>query len=340
MKVTYQRVLTATLIFDLEDRYAREQGVHGLHPQPIGPLKFQLMGKMIDGNRQDFATPLPLAIKRNPSGYHLFFDLMKQVEGLDRRLKSAQAPERRLMLADGVYIVRVQSTFYQMFEHTNIKLPMQNPNNPASDAPYHFDLEPSYAYPFANTESFRLEGVPAQCGEIVMPGGRGPTLLRGSLHASVGQDLVGITVQVVGSSNLYRVDETGQWVLWFPDDHPTGFVVVRIMLPNGGGITDVPDVCVIKGRTTSLFETALRGWVQRNGRGVHHAMVTIEDAAGPLGSITTKEDGSWSYYFSLLQAQTTVTITATLPDEHTNLTIPNIQVRPRVTEMVPTFRFP
>ncbi len=328
MHVMQRRVLMPTMLFDLEDRYARERGVRGLHPRPIEPVTFWLVGQIVGGNRQEFDRPLPMTIVRNPSGYHLFFGAVKQSTGADRRLT----------LADGTYIVRVQSLFYQTIERADIVVPMQNPNDPASSAPYHFDLEPNYAYPFPNTDPLRLEGVQATCGGSTMRGGRGSTLLRGGVHLSNGEGLAGATVQVVGQSNVYRTDATGQWVLWFPDDQPTGMVVVRVTMP-GGRTVDVPDVCVVHGRETSLFETALRGWVQRAGMGVLGATINVSAAAGPLGSTSTGKDGSWTYYFDLLQAEETVTVTAILPDNQARLVSQPLQVRPRATLMVPTFHF-
>jgi hypothetical protein len=297
---------TATLIFDPEDRYARERGVRGSHPRPIGPIKFCLVGRMVGGSRQDFDRPLKLVVGRNASGYYLFFGAIRLADGTSRRD----------VLADGMYVVRVESRFYQWAEREDIALPMPDP-----EAPYFFDLEPGYAYPFPM--------------ESTRPGGRGPTLLRGSLHRPDGHGIARATIQVVGQSNTYRTDDTGQWVLVFPDTQPSGDVTVHFDFPDGK-VENVANVPVVQGRESSLPQTALRGWVLTEaGVGIRDAIVRV---SGYPGRTTTRRDGSWFYYFGLNQMVDTVSVTAVLPDGR-SLTQSNVQVQPRATVVVPTFRF-
>src|SRR5712691_1374694 len=251
--------LSATLIFDLEDSYARNRGVRGRHPRPIGPVTFFLVGQMLGGGRQDFAQPLALSVTRNPSGYHLFFGTLELPDGT-----TYQAA-----LSAGTYVVRVESRFYQQAELEDIEVP---------DAmhPSFFDLAPGYAYPFPT--------------ESTLPGGRGPTLLRGSLHYSDGRGIARATLQVAGQSNAYRTDDTGQWVLVFPDTQPTGTVTVHIEMPDGT-MKDVANVPLVRGRDTGLMQTALRGWVLTNaGVGLHRATIR---ASGHPGYTLTGTDGSW-----------------------------------------------
>ena len=281
MTITYEfRRLSSSLIFDLEDRYAREErGVRGPHPRPMGSVTFSVVAQVVNGVRQDLPRPLELVTQRNPSGYHLFFGTVRLQP--DRALRQGT-------LADGTYVVRVESDFYQLLE-IDVVLPRE-------DTPYFVDLQPSYAYPFPPTHPFRPEpGQPFDYTDATAPRGYGPTLLRGGLQTHDGQGIPSATVQVVGQPNTYTTDASGQWVLSFPDTHLTGRVTVRIALPGAGGPVDVPDVCVIRGRETSLPQTALRGWVQSDaGLAIPGATIQI---SGQPGSTTTDRIGSWFYYF-------------------------------------------
>jgi hypothetical protein len=296
---------TAILIFDLEDRYARERGVRGRHPRPIGPIKLCVVGRMVGGVRQVIDPSLELVVRRNASGYHLFFGVVRLPDGTSHEAA----------LAAGTYVVRVESRFYQWAEREDIVLP-------ESETPYFFDLEPGYAYPFPSESS--------------LPGGRGPTLLRGSLHRPDGQAIAWVTIQVVGQSNTYRTDDTGQWALVFPDTQPTGNVTVRFELPDGT-VENVANVPIVQGRETGLAQTALRGWVLTDaGVGIPRATVRV---SGYPAQTTTGSDGSWFYYFGLNQPADTVSVTAVLPDGRSR-TQSNVLVQPRATVVVPTIRFP
>jgi hypothetical protein len=316
------RRLAASLIFDPEDHYAREErSVRGPHPRPIGSVKFLVVAQVVNGARQDLPGPVELVVTRNPSGYHLCFGTVKL---------QPDSVLRQGALADGVYRVRVESDFYQPLE-MDVTLPREHTS-------YFVDLQPSYAYPFPPTHPFRPEpGQPFDCTDATAPRGRGPTLLRGGIFAHDGQGISGATIQVVGQSNIYMTDESGQWVLWFADTHPTGQVTVQFALPGAGGPVDVPDICVIQGRESSLAQTALRGWVQSDaGLALPGATIVV---SGQPGSTTSDRIGNWFYYFNdLNQPATTVNVTVTLPDGR-SLTQPNVQVQPRATVVVPTFRF-
>ncbi len=322
LNIIEQRRTTAAWIFDLEDRFARERGSLGRHPRPLEPLQFWLVGQMVGGIRQDL-PPVELVTVRNPSGYHLFFG----------EVKSADGRSQRLVLSAGQYIVRVAGPYYQPTELINTSVPMPNPNDPLSGAPYSHDLEPGYAYPFPTSNPLRPGNIPPGC--VGAPAGRGPTLLRGTLHAISGMGIKGARLQVAGQSNVYQTDESGQWVLTFPDTQTSGPVTVHVDLPDGSTL-DVTNVCVVQGCETSLSETALRGWVLQSGIGVRGASISV---SGRPARATTSDDGSWFYYLSLDQPAVSVDVTAALPTGQT-LTANNVQVRPRATIIVDTFRFP
>jgi hypothetical protein len=292
------RHLTATLILDLEDRYARERGTRGRHPRPMGPVTYRLLGQITGGQREDFDPPLELVVVRNPSGYDLCFG----------RTRSSDGPTR---LLDGTYVLRVDSPHYQPVE--------QQVDLPQPAAAYFFDLLPSYAYPFPSE---------------TLPGGRGPTLLRGEYLARDGSGVAGVTVLVPGRSAPYITDASGRWVLFFPDDQPTGDVTVRFQGPGG---TETVQVVIVAGRASSLRQTALRGFALTTaGVPIGGATITV---AGQPAPIRSGPDGGWSCYFPLAQppAAGPVDVTASLPDGRSQ-THPSIGVQPRSTVVVPTFR--
>lgn len=295
------RRVVPTLVFDLEDRFARERGVRGPHPRPVGPVRILLVGRMVLAVRQDFPVPFELVTKRNASGYHVFF-------GEDRLPGGGR---RRMGLANGTWVVRVESDFYQVAEREDVDLPMTVPTL--------FDLEPGPAYPFPT--------------ESTLGRGRGPTLLRGTVRRRDGRGIAGVVVEVPGQSNRCVTGADGQWVLVFPDTQPTGNVTVRFRFP---AVVDVPNVLVVPGRSNSLPETALRGWVLAAG-GVPAAGARVRVAGDPAESPAVA-DGGWAYVFPLDQAAALVDVTAELPGG-ASLTQSGVQVIPRSTVVVPTFRF-
>lgn len=307
MSITHElHRLSATAIFDLEDQYARERGIHGPHPRPVGPVKFCLVGRMVGGARQDFDVPRELIVRRNPSGYHLFFNVVRFPDG----------QTRQSALGDGVYVVRVESRFYQWSEREDIIFPER-------ESPYFYDLAPGFAYPFPT--------------ENTHPGGGGPTLLRGSVRRADGRGVARTTVQVLGQSNVCFTDDTGQWVLVFPDTQPSGNVTVRFELPDGT-VESVSNVPLVQGRETSLSQTTLRGWVQSTA-GVGIAGATIGVSGFPDQS-TTANDGSWFYYFDLNEppaAATDLDLTVELPDGRSQAR--STRIEQGATVVVPTIRF-
>lgn len=306
-----RRRLAATLIFDLEDVYARERAVRGLHPRPIGPLRFRLVGEVVAAVRQDFDEPLEMLVTTNPSDYHLFYGEVRLADGQRRRIE----------LAAGTYVVAIESDFYQGAEREDIEVPQLHP----VPGPYRFDLEPGYAYPFPQ-EHVALEAPPRVVD--------GPTLLRGTLHRTDGRGIAGATVEVTGQSNVYRTDASGSWVLVFPDTQPAGNVTVRFQLP-GSPPEDVVNVAVEPGRERSLNQAALRGAVTRDGAPAAGARVRV---VGRPGESPTAGDGGWSYHFEINQGAAVVDVEASL-DGGPPLTVPNVVVLPWSTVVVETFRF-
>ncbi len=291
----------ASAIFALEDRYARDRGLRGPHPGPIGELELMLTGRVVNGVLEPYDEPRKLILTRNPSGYFSFFDRFT-IGG--RRFEDRPQP--------GTYRLRVESTFYQVHEQ-DISLP-----NP--DSAIGIDLEPGYAYPFAP-------------GEAVGRGGA--TLLRGTVYTIDAQGFRDLGVEVPGRSNRYRTDDTGQWVLVFPDTDAGGQVTVRFNWPNGV-VEDVPAVDVVRGRSSNLFQAGLRGQVLSDaGVGLPGVRITV---SGHIGASVSRDNGVWFYYFGLNQGAATVNVTAQLPDGATRTRF-GVAVQPRAVVVVPTFRF-
>jgi hypothetical protein len=297
------------LIFDLVDRYARDRGMRGTHPGPVGSIKFMARSQEVGGTLQDLTVPLELLMQRNNSGYYLFAGKVKLPDGTLRQ---------NLLDPGTSYQVQMQSQFYQEAAKT---VTVFDPDNPPPDPVNQVKatailLEPGYAYPF--------------------PEGR-LTLLRGSVHHTDGRGLAGATVEVAGVSNQYITDESGQWVLIFPDTQTTGQVTVHFVLPDGPGASiPLPNVDLVRGRTTGLAQPGLRGEVRlASAAGIPDARIEV---SGFAEASSTDKSGRWWYYFGLNQPQATVQVTANLPDGR-SLKQYHIQVRPRATVVVPTFRF-
>jgi hypothetical protein len=298
------------VIFDLEDSYARDRGVLGPHPRPIGSVSYLITGQVAAGARQMFVVPLRLITKRNPSGYDLFFG---EVVSAGDTVRAG--------LPDGTYVVRVEGQFYQPAERDDIVVPSAfAPKTPDGLKPaWFFDLSPNYAYPFPNSSK--------------LPRGLGPTLLRGVVRAVDGTGVEGATIQVAGHSNSYKTDASGQWVLVFPDTEPSGNVTVHFDLPDGNARDVV--VPLNAGRESSLAPTALRGWAMTVGTGFPGVKIQV---TGQPGEAVSGADGSWSYYFDLNQPARAVTVTAVAPNGR-RLTQRRIAVQPQSTVVVPSFLF-
>jgi hypothetical protein len=305
------RRLAVTLIFDLEDSYARSRGVAGPHPRPMGSVAYSIIGRMTAGNRQLFPSPRKLAVKRNPSGYDLFFG----------ELAGAPSETVAAGLSDATYIVRVDGQFYQGAERDDIVVPtaFAPKTSDGPGQPWFFDLLPNYAYPFPESST--------------LPGGLGPTLLRGVVRAFDGTGLAGAAIQVVGKSNLYTTDRSGQWVLVFSDAEPSGDVTVHFALTDGSTRDIVTPL--VQGRESSLPATAVRGWAVAAGTGLAGVRIQI---TGQLGEVISGADGSWFYYFDLNQPARVVSVAAQSPDGR-RLTQDRIAVQPRATVTVPSFVF-
>jgi hypothetical protein len=313
---------TATVVFDLEDAFARERAVRGLHPRPIGPVRFFLIGQVVGGVRQDFPDPLELSVVRTPSGYDLFYDTVRL----------ANRSSRQWRLPDGVYVMRVATPdthFYQAAERQDVAF-----GNARAPFVFSAALQPGYGYPF-----------PREIGSIGAAE-FSPSLLRGSVFDSGGTGVADVLVQaevpaLALTSSTYRTDATGEWVVIAPDtffgNPPQANVMATVHFTFPGNVVvSVPNVDVARGRERSLRPTALRGQVL-NAQGLPVANATI-GVSGQATSVITNRDGNWFFNFPLDQAAVVVSVTARLASG-ASLVEPAIGVQPRATVRVPTFRF-
>lgn len=344
----------ATMIFDIEDRYARERGLRGAHPRPIEPLRFWLVGTVDAAGRHDFYYPFEMVVARNPEGYHLFFGQV---------IAYGSTQPRRRSFAQGTYVVRVTSELgrihrvakpergiinslvYQWVEMINVQLTMQNSGVVSMDAPGKLELLPGYMYPFTPSTPVMSGGV-GPCTTSPAVGQLGPTLLRGGLHQNNAKGEQGATVSAPGGQFSCTTNSTGQWVIVFAEDPsaqpavvpPTGQLTVTETLPDGA-VFNLPNVCVLRGCETSLLETALRGWVLRNKVPVSGATVRLTAPGLPQPvEVQTAGDGGWVVYLRPNQIVPAVDVTATLLDGSNKAQ--NVTLHPRSTVVAPTFQFP
>ncbi len=301
--IDVQTLRRAQLMFDLEDVYARDRGVRGSRPRPLAGVEFWIVGELVDSSIQAIDPPWRMIVHCNPSGYHVFYGEVEFADGT-----------RRSQIVEGTYAVRVESEFYQLAERQDVVLP-------EFATPYSFDLEPGFRYPFPRESSLSK--------------GRGTTLLRGGVHQRDGSGLAGVTIEVTQASYSYSTDESGQWVLVFPDDVTDSDLTVRFVWPDRPP-TEVDGVPLIQGRDNSLMQTALRGWVLTD-TGVPIRGATVE-VLGHTGMVKSRGDGAWFFYFDATEPEQPVDIEFVLPDGR-NQIASSILVRPRATVVVPTIRF-
>jgi hypothetical protein len=323
-----------SLIVDAEDSYAREVGIHGAHPRPIGPIRYSIPAQMVAGARVDLPEPLELLTVRNPSGYEVFFD----------RVRFPDERQRVEHLAAGTYVLRYESPetgFYQRGESPNLALPQ------ARGTPARIDLLPGYAYPFPVPGTYNAA--------------HGPALIQGTLFDATGKGIPGVRIAVTPAPVIripsnppvnrpwpfseYLTDEGGQWAVVIPlaADYPAPqpgipappTVTVRFTFPAGPPI-DLPNIPFAAGIPTSLNQAALRGTVLRAAGGAVRG-ATVSVAGEPVTTLSGS-DGGWVHYFGLTQANANVNVTATLPDG-SNQTQINIPVQARRTVWVLAFRF-
>jgi hypothetical protein len=299
MVTVYERhTLTALLILDLEDAFARSHGRLGEHPRPLEPLRFFLVQRDIQGILTRFNPVVELDVIQNASGFHLFFGREK-IHGTRGAIST-----RALDLPPGRYTLQVRSPLYQTAEES-FELPIGNANDPSIIRNYRLDLQASFAYPFPDISPLGQQAA-GDCRNGRFIPRRGPTLLRGVLLDTGGKGVEGAQVRIANRTNTYITDSSGQWVLWFRNPPPTGPVEVLTKAP-GQDEQSISDVCVVAGYETTLHQTALRGWVRKGTQPHPGALITVQ---GFPGQAVSDKHGGWAFTFPFTQTPQEVTVNA------------------------------
>jgi hypothetical protein len=308
------RTLAPTRVFDIIDDFARQRGLAGARPRPIGDVRVFLIADHTPGANRVFPVPPEFMLVVNGLGYAISFGRLRQADGA----------ERAVAFGGGPYLLRVRSDYYQVSDFDNVQLPATQ----AQPEPYEMVLEAGYTYPFPAAST-------PPTPQIGNPVTNALALLRGAVLAPDGSGVADAVVTAPAAIQ-YRTDTDGQWVLVFADGAPaSGLVDVTVTAPGAGPVT-VPGVTVTPAGEADLLQTGLRGRLLAPGTDPATAVVEV---AGQPGQAGVRSDGVWAYYFPLTQAATTVTVTATLLGRGTR-TVPGVPVTPRSTTAVPDFSFP
>jgi hypothetical protein len=317
LTVWERRITSATLVFHLVDRWARDRQTAGSSPLARGPIRYRIVAIEAGGQRTDLEPPFDMMMVRNASGYDLWFGL---VGGGDRY----PHPPPSL-------VIEIASNRYQRVETVVANLPVPG-------VPQQFALEPGYAYEFPRATS--------------IPGATGPTLLRGTLLEPDGTGVGGASVRVSPApanqpapNPTYVTDGTGNWVLPFDDAvQTTGTANLEVTFP-GPQVVNVPGVTITRGDTRSVRQASLAG-ITRGATGAPLPGVAITLSAVPGISTTSDADGRWELWLPIEQfppppapAPPPAAVTAT-PPQGATLQEPSVQIQPRATTTVDPFVFP
>ncbi len=319
---------SAMLILDLVDAFAAAERPGGPPPRPIGGLEFALIEPPTAPGGPATESAIEPVLRRNASGYHLFFGTVWRAEGGDR-------VRRRLAPAAGDYTLRLASDLYRPHDEV-VNFGSRDPRRPLT-----IMLQPGQAYPFPRVQALNPRVAEASgCAAPDIPPRTGPTILRGTLRGREGAPITGAEVFVIGRAGTRAVtDDHGEWLLVFPDGAgiTTGNVGVRIRRPDLAQTFDVPNVCLARGYDASLNQTSLAGRVvDADGRGIAGASVNVSSHPG---TTTTDAEGAWAYCFdpgTPPQGTASVLVRARLNGITRTRTVPLAHRRRTV---VPDFRF-
>ncbi|MEU5262202.1 hypothetical protein [Amycolatopsis sp. NPDC021455] len=305
------RSRTAVRVFDPVDQLARERGLEGTRPRPIGAVRLFLLADHTPGAEREYADPPELVTGRNTLGHVISHGRLRTTGG--RLLEGT--------FGGGPFDLRVTSAFYQAAEFTGVRIPATG----TQPEPFELLLRPACTYPFPDVV---VPPVP----DITGAAPPALALLRGSVLAPDASGVAGAEVSAPGAIP-YRTAADGEWVLAFPRGAADP-VDVTIAAPGSPQVV-LRGVALTPAGTTSLAQTALRGRISAPGADVTTAAVTVSGAPGTAG---VRADGTWVFCFPPDRAAGSVTVTATLPDGRSRTT--TAAVTPRTTTTVPEFTFP
>lgn len=304
------RTRTAVRVFDPVDALARERGLEGARPRPIGVVRLFLLADHTPGAERVYPRPPELVTGQNSRGYVISYGRLRGADGLV--LEGT--------FGGGPFDLRVTSAFYQVTDFTGLRIPA----TAVQPEPFELLLRPACTYPFP--------------GPVVPPvpdltGTPPPSLalVRGSVLTPEASGVAEAEVTAPGAIP-YRTGADGEWVLAFPHGAP-GPVDITITAPATAPVV-LDGIELTPGGTTSLAQTALRGRIFAPGIDVTKASVAVAGARGTAG---VRNDGVWAYCFPPARPAGSVAVTATLPDGRSHST--TAVVTPRTTTTVPEFSF-
>lgn len=202
------------------DSFAKQSGMLGEEPKPIGDVAFNVVGQWDGQVHRPFPVPRKMNVYPNPSGYFVFDGTVQPTRGKSRKDKNSTTA--RLRLASGVYSVHLTARYYQEQFLGTPEAPLETrlkiPPGDKSVLRSVF-LKPNHTYPFPPSGPHQI----------------GPTLLRGGIQA---EDPARARVQASApiqfrpdeekpddpqSEDLqwkedYSTDPTGEWVFVIPDN--------------------------------------------------------------------------------------------------------------------------
>jgi hypothetical protein len=335
---------SAVLILNVIDRYAQEAANVPL-ARPRGGLRFWLEAKEAPSPVVTFSPPIEMAVRRNGSGFYVFYGLERLSDGSTRRISLPGTQYKlRITSPSGLYQDAIKS----------VPLPLpdlnQTKNNPL--AQYTIPMEPGQAYNFDGVMPARVQDSTLPCTMRNFPGRTGPSVLRGSLHRTDGTPVAAAEIQTInpdGSIAAQGISSaSGEWLLWFID-RPTGQIDVLVTYPKAkpsdtAQTVTVPAVCIVRGFETVLGQTAISGVVIKGERPFAGAVVTMSGLPNLSGQTVSANNGVWNYYFPIeltfKQEKPKVTPTVTLPDG-SKQTLKPVELLPRRTVLVEQVtRFP
>lgn len=316
-----RRTAAPELVVDLVDRFLRDRRTAGPRPRVRGPVRYRIVATEAGGVRTGLVDPLDMVMVRNATGYDLWFGAVRRGDGPPRRFLPDPPPAAVPAIVVAILAER----------HQDVEAVVALPQPPV---PLRLALEPGHLYEFP----------PA----TTVPGGTGPTLLRGTVRTPDGARVAGVRVRpaplpagqpVPGPE--YVTDGTGNWVLPFDDAVTTTATAQVTFTPPGGPDVVVTDVAIVRGETSALRQASLEGEA-RLASGAALPGVTITTDAEPAISTTSDARGRWELWLPVWRfppggGPQEVAVVAT-PVQGVPL-VAAVEIRPRATARVKPFVF-
>jgi hypothetical protein len=305
------------LILDVGDGFVASRArPRSRRPRPRGEVRARVL-RRVTPPAETFDPAWRLVTIATPGCVHAWFGRVRP----DSFRDAAPELDRVGVLPPGTYDLELAAPGYQP-----VSVQAAVPVAGAQPTVLAVDLEPGPEYRF-----------PDELGQTsVPPGSRatGPTLIRGQILALDGSGLAGITVQAPSATPAVT-SHNGAWLLVFPDNTPSGPVMVTATIA-GAAVTAA--TAVVAGQRTVVPQARLRGRaIRQSGAPVAGAAISV---AGVPGTVSSTPDGSWSVAlpFGVGLQPMTVTVTAVLGATSRMQT--GIGVVPGQSATVPDFVFP